>query len=94
MGFAKTGPFGGTGGGHAAREQVSDLFRMAVRDMRVAMIATDPSQPDHPIVFVNPAFTSLTGYRAEEAIGRNPRFLQGPDTKPRRGSPYTGVHGS
>lgn len=28
------------------------------------------------IVSVNPAFTSLTGYSAEEAIGKNPSFLQ------------------
>jgi PAS domain S-box-containing protein len=29
-------------------------------------------------VYVNPAFTEMTGYTAEEAIGRSPRFLQGP----------------
>jgi diguanylate cyclase (GGDEF)-like protein/PAS domain S-box-containing protein len=28
------------------------------------------------IQYVNPAFTVLTGYTAEEAIGRNPRFLK------------------
>ena len=28
------------------------------------------------IVWVNPAFTQLTGYAAEEAIGKNPRFLK------------------
>jgi PAS domain S-box-containing protein len=27
------------------------------------------------IVFVNPAFTTFTGYAPEEALGRNPRFL-------------------
>lgn len=32
------------------------------------------------IVYVNPAFTRLTGYSREEALGRNPRFLQGPET--------------
>lgn len=34
----------------------------------------------HEIVYVNPAFTRLTGYTREEAIGRNPRFLQGAET--------------
>ncbi|MFX9787948.1 PAS domain-containing protein, partial [Acinetobacter baumannii] len=31
-----------------------------------------------PVVYVNPAFEHITGYRAEEVIGRNCRFLQGP----------------
>ncbi|WP_301276100.1 EAL domain-containing protein [Dechloromonas sp.] len=33
------------------------------------------SDHDNNIVTVNPAFSQLTGYSAEEAIGRNPRFL-------------------
>jgi PAS domain S-box-containing protein len=32
------------------------------------------------IVYVNPAFTAMTGYRADEAIGQTPRMLQGPAT--------------
>jgi diguanylate cyclase (GGDEF)-like protein/PAS domain S-box-containing protein len=32
------------------------------------------------IVYVNPAFTRITGYEPREALGRTPRFLQGPDT--------------
>ena len=44
------------------------------------MVVTDPSQPDNPIVFCNVAFQTLTGYDREEIIGRNCRFLQGPDT--------------
>lgn len=33
-----------------------------------------------PISYVNPAFTTLTGYTQEESIGRNCKFLQGPGT--------------
>jgi PAS domain S-box-containing protein len=33
---------------------------------------------DSNIVSVNPAFTALTGYPVEEALGRNPRFLGRP----------------
>lgn len=44
------------------------------------MAVTDPSQPDNPIVFVNEAFQQLTGYSREECIGKNCRFLQGPNT--------------
>lgn len=44
------------------------------------MVITDPAQPDNPIVFCNVAFQELTGYAREEIIGRNCRFLQGPET--------------
>lgn len=46
------------------------------------MVVSDPNQPDNPIVLANHAFLDLTGYTAEEVIGRNCRFLQGPDTAP------------
>ena len=42
----------------------------------------DPNLPDTPIVYVNEAFCRITGYAREEVIGRNCRFLQGPDTDP------------
>jgi PAS domain S-box-containing protein len=35
---------------------------------------------DQGLSFVNQAFLDMTGYRREEVIGRNCRFLQGPDT--------------
>lgn len=38
--------------------------------------------PDHPLVFVNPAFEKMTGYRSDEVIGLNCRFLQGSGTDP------------
>jgi PAS domain S-box-containing protein len=59
-----------------------DPFAAAVRATRMPMVVTDPAQPDNPIVFCNVAFQNLTGYAREEIIGRNCRFLQGPDTDP------------
>ncbi|KAH8047203.1 PAS domain-containing protein [Aureococcus anophagefferens] len=35
-----------------------------------------------PMVYVNPEFCRVTEYPREEAVGRNCRFLQGPDTEP------------
>jgi PAS domain S-box-containing protein len=44
------------------------------------MVVADARQPDHPIVLANKAFLDLTGYTAEEVLGRNCRFLQGKNT--------------
>ncbi|RYJ00397.1 MAG: PAS domain S-box protein, partial [Acetobacteraceae bacterium] len=53
---------------------------MALERSGLAMVVVAADAPDHPIVFTNAAFTQLTGYAAEEAAGRNCRFLQGPET--------------
>jgi PAS domain S-box-containing protein len=57
-----------------------DPFAAAVRATRMAMVITDPSKPDNPIVFCNEAFQLLSGYGRDEIIGRNCRFLQGEGT--------------
>lgn len=57
-----------------------DPFAAAVRATRMAMVITDPNRPDNPIVFCNQAFQKLTGYDRDQIIGRNCRFLQGPET--------------
>ena len=44
-------------------------------------VITDPRQVDNPIVWVSPSFCELTGYDRDEILGRNCRFLQGPDTE-------------
>ncbi|EZP48717.1 Signal transduction histidine kinase [Sphingomonas sp. RIT328] len=46
----------------------------------VAMVVSDPTLPDCPLIYVNPAFERLTGFPAEEILGRNCRFMQGPLT--------------
>ncbi len=43
-------------------------------------LLTDPRLDDHPIVYVNEPFLEMTGYPADEVLGRNCRFLQGEDT--------------
>ncbi|MBL8584835.1 MAG: PAS domain-containing protein, partial [Rhizobiaceae bacterium] len=59
-----------------------DPFAAAIRSTRMSMLITDPRQPDNPIIFANDAFGRLTGYSRDEILGRNCRFLQGPDTDP------------
>ncbi|XP_076933069.1 adagio protein 1-like [Bidens hawaiensis] len=48
-------------------------------------VVTDALEPDNPIIYVNSVFEIITGYRAEEVLGRNCRFLQcrGPYAKRR-----------
>ena len=58
------------------------LVYQAIDSSRAPTIITDCNQPDDPIVFVNQAFLDLTGYGRKEVVGRNCRFLQGPDTDP------------
>lgn len=54
----------------------------AVHGSPVSILITDPRRDDNPITFVNEAFEELTLYGPEFALGRNMRFLQGPDTHP------------
>ena len=58
------------------------LFEQAMGQTRMAICLSDPSDEDSPIVFTNRAFVELTGYSEDEIVGRNCRFLQGPDTDP------------
>jgi len=58
------------------------MHRMALERVPFALVVTNPNLPDNPIVFVNKAFSALTGYSPEAAVGRNCRFLQGEDTDP------------
>ena len=50
--------------------------------LNLPLVVTDPRQPDNPIVFVSSTFQAISGYSADEVVGRNCRFLQGPDTDP------------
>ena len=36
--------------------------------------------PGYPIIYVNPAFSELTGYEPDEVMGKSPSILQGPNT--------------
>ncbi|WP_438969681.1 diguanylate cyclase [Methylophaga sp.] len=57
-------------------------FREIVELTNDAIIVTDANieVPGPQIVYVNPAFTKLTGYSFKEAMGKTPRMLQGEGT--------------
>ncbi len=47
--------------------------------LSVAVSLADPAREDCPLIYDNDAFTDVTGYAAEDAVGRNCRFLQCPE---------------
>ena len=55
------------------------LLSHALEACVTGVVITDARQEDYPVVYVNPAFEQLSGYRAPEIIGRSCRFLQGDD---------------
>ncbi|MBD3895986.1 EAL domain-containing protein [Halomonas sp. ML-15] len=68
-----------------ARKQEEEERRLLERGIQAtpnAVLMADATEPDLPLVYVNDAFSAITGYAPKEALGRNCRFLQGPDTDP------------
>ena len=67
---------------HAAAFQQLQLLGSAVTQSHDAIMITDADlEPPGPrILFINPAFTQITGYGIDEILGFSPRILQGPKT--------------
>lgn len=62
-------------------ELAREIFQVEEAEEIVLITEAEPlSDPGPRIVYVNPAFTEITGYTRSEAIGATPRILQGPDT--------------
>jgi len=63
-------------------EESLRLLGTAVEQSKESIVITDADLdlPGPRIIFVNPAFTKMTGFTAEEAVGKTPRILQGPHT--------------
>ena len=68
----------------ATRPDLGDtgLLARAATASGFSFTVSDPHLPDNPLIWVNPAFEDVTGYRAQDVLGRNCRFLQGPATDP------------
>ncbi|MEN9528917.1 MAG: hypothetical protein RI932_790 [Pseudomonadota bacterium] len=63
-------------------EEELRLKSIAIERANDGIVLTDPTLPDNPIVYVSYGFLKLTGYTQEEVIGRNCRFMQGPESDP------------
>ncbi|VAH46901.1 unnamed protein product [Triticum turgidum subsp. durum] len=82
---------GGTGMGSAkpsmegrgssdALPRVSQELKDALSNLQQTFVVSDATRPDIPIIYASAGFYTMTGYSAKEIIGRNCRFLQGPET--------------
>ncbi|MBW4078779.1 MAG: PAS domain-containing protein, partial [Acidobacteria bacterium] len=71
---------------YAQRDRLAGLVELTkMRDYALTkishgLVVADGTVPDFPITFVNTSFEKLTGYTLAEVVGRNCRFLQGPNT--------------
>ncbi|XP_012438374.1 adagio protein 3 [Gossypium raimondii] len=52
-----------------------------------SFVVSDALEPDFPVIYVNKVFEVFTGYRADEVLGRNCRFLQYRDRRAQRRHP-------
>lgn len=64
-------------------EQRLKLLTSVITNTNDAVLITEAEPFDYPgpkIIYVNDAFTRMTGYTAEEVLGKTPRILQGPNS--------------
>lgn len=57
----------------------ADMYRRLVESSPEGVVLIDALNPERPVVYANRGFEALTGYTADELLGRNLRFLQGED---------------
>jgi PAS domain S-box-containing protein len=66
----------------ASTDAVDEALKTRTMDEApLGITIADASEPDMPLVYANAAFERITGYPPEFAVGRNCRFLQGPETQ-------------
>jgi len=64
-------------------ERQRKLLESVITNTNDAVLITEAEPFDEPgprIIYVNEAFTKMTGYTAAEVIGKTPRMLQGPNS--------------
>ena len=71
---------------HSNLKQLGDdqaLLENALKialDNNISSVMLTRADGGYPIIYVNPAFTKLTGYSYDEVAGKDPGILQGPKT--------------
>jgi PAS domain S-box-containing protein len=75
--------FLGAGDGPQRESALRRVFHQIAADASEAIVVTEPelAPPGPRILWVNRAFTDITGYERTDVLGETPRLLQGPDTE-------------
>lgn len=60
------------------------LLQRSIEASSNGIIITGGAEDDYPILYINPAFSRMTGYSQDDVLGKNCRILQGPDTEEER----------
>ena len=56
-----------------------ELYRRLLDSSPEGVVLVDAQNPEHPVLYANPGFETLTGYPAAELVGQNLRRLQADD---------------
>ncbi len=62
-------------------ESILQLRERAIESSSNGIVIADMRLPGNPVIYVNPGFERITGYSADEIVGRNCKLLQGGDAE-------------
>ncbi|KAK4423380.1 Adagio protein 3 [Sesamum alatum] len=73
--------------GEVVAPQATDRYFYSPAAAPTSIVVSDAMELDFPIIYVNTVFELSTGFRADEVLGRNCRFLQFRDPRAKRRHP-------
>jgi PAS domain S-box-containing protein len=56
-----------------------EILHTAIEAAESPLVVTDATLTDNPIVYANPAYLNLSGYKLSDVVGKNARFMHGKD---------------
>ena len=63
-----------------SKSQLDNIFLNMINQLNEGVLIVDATQKGLPIISANRGFYKITGYKPDEVIGKNPKFLSGKDT--------------
>ncbi|CAI7842786.1 unnamed protein product, partial [Closterium sp. NIES-53] len=62
--------------------QLPGTLQTSLARIHQCIVLVDATNAEYPIVYASKPFLRMTGYSWQEVVGKNCRFLQGPETNP------------